>query len=332
MNIFRVRNKQTWLPSASLKILKKRANALATIRDFFHQQQVMEVDVPILSSATVPDPYLDSISVKLDLPNIGNQLTHYLHTSPEYTMKRLLCAGSGDIYYLGKVFRQGDLSPRHQPEFTMLEWYRLDFSLQQMMAETAKVIQLLLGNLDVEFISYQQAFQDYASIKNIHKATATACKDCLADNNIAEIVGVDETDKSLWEQLILTEIIEPKLGNKCITCLHHYPAKDAALAKISADGITAERFEIFVNNMEIANGYLELQDAKSYQQRFEKSLQQRKKLAKPQPKIDKNLLASLTNQGLPNCSGVALGVDRLIMLAEKQSNIEQILPFSIQNN
>ena len=332
MNIFRVGNKKTWQPSASLEILKVRANALAKIRDFFYQQQVMEVDVPILSSATVPDPYLDSIIVKVDLPNIGNQLNHYLHTSPEYTMKRLLCAGSGDIYYLGKVFRQGDLSPRHQPEFTMLEWYRLDFSLQQMMEETTQVIKLILGNLNVEFISYQQAFQDYANIKNIHKATAKACKNCLANNNIAEIVGVDDTDKNLWEQLILTEIIEPKLGNKCITCLHHYPAKDAALAQISANGVTAERFEIFVNKMEIANGYLELQDAKIYQQRFAESLEQRIKINKENVPIDNHLINALNQQGLPNCSGVALGFDRLLMLLENKQNIEQVMPFSIQDN
>lgn len=319
-------------PSASNAVLKKRANALAKIRHFFYQQKVMEVDVPILSTATVPDPYLDSITTQLNLPNIGNQLTHYLHTSPEYTMKRLLCAGLGDIYYLGKVFRQGDLSPKHQPEFTLLEWYRLDYSLSEMMAETAKLIQLIMGDIKIESLTYQQAFQRYADIKNIHTANATECRACLKKRKLPDIVGVDKEDKNLWEQLILTEIIEPQLGNQAITCLHQYPAKDAALAQISNDGVTAKRFEIFVNQTELANGYLELQDAKAYQQRFEESLQQRKKLNKTLPKIDQNLIESLTREGLPNCSGVALGFDRLFMLAERETNIEKILPFSIQNN
>ncbi len=321
---------ENWQPTASTTTLKNRANALASIRHFFYTNNVMEVDVPILSSASTADFHLEPLTTSLNLPSVNNGLTYYLHTSPEYTMKRLLCAGSGDIYYLGKAFRQGDLSPRHQPEFTMLEWYRLDFTLQQMMEETAKVIQLLLGNLAIEYITYQQAFKDYANIDNIHLATAQQCKNKLA--HLPEIVGVDNDDKNLWEQLILTEIIEPKLGNNCITCLYNYPAKDAALAKISTNKITSMRFEVFVNKMEIANGYLELQDANQYLCIFNKDIKLRKATNKSIYPIDKKLLQALTAQKLPNCSGVALGFDRLLMLAENKNNIEQIMPFAILNN
>ena len=342
MNIFRVRNKtekyiqSSGQPNSKVAMLQKRAGMLAKIRQFFQLQGVMEVDVPILSSATVPDLHLDSIQTQLDLPNIGNDLAYYLHTSPEYTMKRLLCEGSGDIYYLGKVFRQGDLSPRHQPEFTMLEWYRLDYSLQQMMAETAQVVQLFLPHLEVEYLSYQEAFKQYAGIENIHQASAKQCKSKLDDLGF-EIVGVDEKDKNLWEQLVLTELIEPKLGlNKSglsnITCLYQYPAKDAALAQLSQDGKTAERFEIFVNKMEIANGYLELQKADAYQSRFLESLAIRKQQNKDLPPIDQNLLQALKEQNLPECSGVALGFDRLFMLVEEVKSIEEVLSFSIQEN
>ncbi len=321
-----------WQVSASIQVLKNRADALAKIRAFFKQQKVTEVDAPILSSATVPDLHLDSLQTYLNLPSIGNDLVFYLHTSPEYSMKRLLCAGMGDIYYLGKVFRQGDLSPLHQPEFTMLEWYRLDYSLQQMMLETAKVVQLLLGELAIELISYQQAFADYANIENIHSASAKACKKYFLDKKTAEIVGVDKNDKNLWEQLILTEIIEPKLGNNCITCLYHYPAKDALLAKLSVDNSVAERFEIFVQQTEIANGYLELTDPQTYRQRFNESLQQRKEQGKSYTQLDHNLLTALEEQKLPKCSGVALGFDRLLMLAQKTNKIDEVIPFSILNN
>jgi len=332
VNIFRVPSNTSYLPTASISILKKRADAFFKIRHFFQLQKVLEVDTPILSSATAADVHLDSIQTKLNLPNLGSNLNYYLHTSPEYAMKRLLCAGSGDIYYLGKVFRQGDLSPRHQPEFTMLEWYRLDYSLQQMMTETARVIQLLLGDLKVEYLSYQQAFKTFANIENIHTASAKNCKQCLEVHNVAEVVGVDENDKNLWEQLVLTEVVEPNLGNNKITCLHNYPAKDAALAQISADKVTAERFEVFVDKMEIANGYLELQGADLYQQRFLANQQQRTVAKKEIMPLDENLLLALAEQGLPSCSGVALGFDRLLMLVEGKGSIEQVLPFSIKNS
>lgn len=321
-----------WRPSASIKTLKKRSQWLKDLRAFFYARQVMEVDTPILSQAATPDRHLRSLQTQVQLPGSTDSHTYYLHTSPEYPMKRLLCAGSGDIFYLGKVFRDGDLSPRHQPEFTLLEWYRLGFDLQQIMQETTEVIQTVIGQLPIQFLSYQQAFAQYAGLPHIHTATADVCKKCLADFGVAEVVGVDAEDKPLWEQLILTEIIEPKLGRGKITCLFDYPARDAALAEISPqDSMVALRFEVFVNGMELANGYQELQDGNIAQQRFQQSLQQRQADGVESVPVDQRLIAGLTEANLPFCSGVALGVERLFSLALETNQIAEVMPFSIEN-
>lgn len=292
----------------------------------------MEVDTPMLSSAATPDRHLRSLTTQVQLPGQRDLQPYYLHTSPEYPMKRLLCAGSGDIFYLGKVFRDGDLSARHQVEFTMLEWYRLGFDLQQIMQETAEVIQGVLGQLPVEFLSYQHAFQRYAAIDNIHSASAEACRHCLARFDQPEVVGVDANDKPLWEQLILTEIIEPQLGQDKITCLYHYPAREAALAQIcTEDPQVALRFEVFVQGMELANGYQELQEGEVTRQRFQQALQQRQTDGVDAVPIDERLLAGMVENGLPACSGVALGVDRLIALALSVNQLAEAMPFSIEN-
>lgn len=286
----------------------------------------------MLSKAATPDRHLDSLKTAVQLPGQSATQTYYLHTSPEYPMKRLLCAGSGDIFYLGKVFRDGDLSPRHQIEFTLLEWYRLGFDMAEMMQETAEVVQTILGELPVECLTYQQAFQRYAQIENIHQATATECRACLARFEMPDVVGVALADKPLWEQLILTEIIEPQLGQNTITCLSHYPTREAALAQLAEDQPqTALRFEVFVNGMELANGYQELQDGAQVRQRFQSALQQRQQEGVETVPLDEHLLAGMTDVGLPACSGVALGVDRLMSLALGVDQLAAVMPFSIEN-
>lgn len=331
-------NGKQWRPTATIDILKKRSQILRDLRTFFYQRNVYEVDTPLLSSSTTPDLHLQSLTTTLNLPGMVKDRVYYCHTSPEYTMKRLLCAGSGDIFYLGKVFRDTDLSSRHQPEFTLLEWYRLGFNLEELMLETAHLVQAIIGQCEVEFISYQQAFLTYAGIENIHSASAQQCMNCLISYKIPEVVGVDLDNKDLWEQLVFTEVIEPQLGwqeqgvksQPKVSCVFHYPAKDAALAKISSSNpLVAERFEVFVKGMELANGYHELQDPEIYSQRFAASLQQRIVAGLSIVPIDKSLLQSLEEGGLPDCSGVALGVDRLIQLALKQQNIQAVLPFAI---
>lgn len=318
-----------WQPTASLETLKKRSQWLQQLRAFFYARQVMEVDTPMLSQAATPDLHLRSLSTQVQIPGEAESQTYYLHTSPEYPMKRLLCAGSGDIFYLGKVFRDGDVSRRHQVEFTMLEWYRLGFSMQDLIAETAELIQSILGDLPLQQLTYQQAFQTFAGIDDIHHATAQACRDCLARHQVPEIIGVDADDKPLWEQLILTEVIEPQLGQDGLHCITHYPAREAALAQINPENPDeALRFEFFVQGMELANGYQELQEGDVYQQRFEADLQQRQHLNLPTMPMDARLLSALQNEPLPNCAGVALGVDRLFQLALGQADIAQVVPFS----
>uniref|UniRef100_Q31EU1 Truncated lysyl-tRNA synthetase GenX n=1 Tax=Hydrogenovibrio crunogenus (strain DSM 25203 / XCL-2) TaxID=317025 RepID=Q31EU1_HYDCU len=322
----------TWQPTASISQLKKRSQWLKDLRAFFYARSVMEVDTPMLSSAATPDLHLRSLKTWVQVPGIKEKQPFFLHTSPEYPMKRLLCAGSGDIFYLGKVFRDEDLSPRHQVEFTLLEWYRLGFDLKEMMTETAAVIQLIIGPRSTEMLSYEQAFRQYAGIQNIHVATAEECQLCLARNQIPEIVGVDADDKALWEQLVLTEVIEPQLGRNAITCLFHYPARDAALAKISHENAqVALRFEVFVEGMELANGYQELQAPELYRSRFEASLSEREEHGFDSVPLDVNLLDALQEAGLPDCSGVALGVDRLFALALACDNIESVMPFGLNN-
>ncbi|MDG6773958.1 EF-P lysine aminoacylase EpmA [Thiomicrorhabdus sp. ZW0627] len=313
--------------------LKKRSQLLQTLRAFFYARAVIEVDTPMLSQAGVPDVHLHSLFTDVRVPGETDRQRYYLHTSPEYPMKRLLCEGSGDIFYLGKVFRDGDLSPRHQVEFTMLEWYRIGFSMFDLMDEVVELIQAVLPEeWSVERLSYKQAFQRYAGIDDIGSATAQECMDCLNKHGVPEIVGVDEDDKALWEQLVLTEVIEAQLGQGAISVLYHYPARDAALAQISEEDPTvAERFEVFVNGMELANGYHELADAELYRQRFEASLAQRKGMALPSIPLDERLLQTLEDLPLPDCSGVALGVDRLFALQQGYEDIRQGIAFGLKD-
>jgi len=317
--------------------LAQRAQLFQQLRAFFYARDVIEVDTPALSQAATPDVHLDSLRCSVRLPGYADAQPYFLHTSPEYPMKRLLCAGSGDIFYLGKVFRDGDVSPRHQVEFTMLEWYRLGFSLADLMQETADLIQAVLRAFqpdylgEVQWLTYQQAFAQYAGIDDIFTASAQQCRDCLAAHGVAEIVGVDAGDKPLWEQLVLTEVIEAQLGQAGPTCLSHYPAREAALAQISkTDPRVALRFEVFVKGVELANGYQELEEADLYQQRFTDSNALRQTQQKSPMPADQHLLTALAQQGLPECSGVALGVDRLLMLALQKQQLTDVVPFGIE--
>jgi len=313
-------------------ILQKRSNLLKQVRAFFYARSVIEVDTPILSQAATPDVHLPSLNTQVQVPGNSEKQTYYLHTSPEYPMKRLLCEGSGDIFYMGKVFRDGDLSPRHQIEFTMLEWYRIGFSMQDLIDEVIELIQAVIEQpMRIDKLSYQQAFAKYAQIDNVFSASVEDYQACLTQNNIPQIVGVDMEDKDLWEQLVLTEVIEPLLGKDGLSVLYHFPAKDAALAQISAENPqVAERFEVYVKGVELANGYHELADSALYRQRFEASLKQREQLGLTQVPLDENLLATLSTKTLPDCSGVALGIDRLFALQQNFENIQQGICFGIE--
>ncbi|WP_243830903.1 EF-P lysine aminoacylase EpmA [Thiosulfatimonas sediminis] len=312
--------------------LQQRSQFLQQLRAFFYARDCLEVDTPLLSQGATPDVHLRSLSSWVQVPGYAEKRRYYWQTSPEYPMKRLLCEGSGDIFYLGKVFRDGDLSPRHQIEFTLLEWYRLDFSLTQLITEVVELINHILPQTrTVEYLSYAQAFAQFCGITDIFTASAAQCRVALEQSGAPEVVGVAPEDKVLWEQLLLTEVIEPQLGNGVITVLSDFPARDAALAKIHPENpLLAQRFEVFVDAMELANGYDELADAVLYRQRFNESLQQRAAQQLAGVPLDEHLLQTLADYPLPACSGVALGADRLLMLALGAQRIDEVICFGVE--
>jgi lysyl-tRNA synthetase class 2 len=299
-----------WQPTASFSHLKLRAEILTKIRQFFADRDVLEVETPLLCTATVTDPHLHSLVTTKNL---------YLQTSPEFAMKRLLCAGSGSIYQICKAFRDDEQGRQHNPEFTMMEWYRLDFNLQDLMQETDELLQHILGTPPAEKLTYQQAFEKYVGI-NPHTAEITELK-----KRVENIVGVVD-DRDTLLQLIMGQHIEPHLK---LTFIYDFPASQAALARIRPGNLpVAERVEVYINGMELANGFYELADANEQKQRFLNDLEQRKKLGYPAVPYDEKLIAALAH-GLPDCSGLALGIDRLIMIAAQTNNIADVITFPI---
>jgi lysyl-tRNA synthetase class 2 len=312
-----------WRPTATLATLQRRAALLHSVREFFHERNVLEVETPIVLSHTVTDPQIASLEVDLVPPR-------YLHTSPEYPMKRLLAAGSGDIYQVCHTFRAGERSRTHNPEFTMVEWYRAGFSLQHIMAETAALVARLMEVPGapaprVEFLSYSDAFRrlDYDPLESPTQRLGELCvKHGLAPQSVTTATRDD-----LLDFLVATQI-GPQLGLGCITCLHHYPASQAALAQLDAtDPRTALRFEVYAQGLELANGFVELADAAEQRARFTADQKQRAQRGLPAIKPDPGLLAALES-GLPACAGVALGFDRVVMLATGAASIGEVMAFA----
>ena len=316
-----------WQPGCELEALKRRANLLSTVRRFFSEKAVLEVDTPLLSHSSVTDLHLASVTAQLNLPGYTSVKNMYLQTSPEFAMKRLLASGSGSIYQIAKCFRDGERGKRHNPEFTMLEWYRPDFKLQDLMDEVAELL-LLVANLPApEKITYQQAFQRYLNI-NPHKES---------DENLSllakEKTGIcgDDLSRDDCLDLLLTHCIEPKLGCDKPVFMTEYPASQASLAKVKErDGVLlAQRFELYVNGLELANGYDELVDADEQLQRFEADNEARKAHDLPEIPVDYNLVEALKS-GLPECSGVALGLDRLQMVIQGAKCIDEVISFAVE--
>lgn len=313
-----------WQPSASIETLKLRAGILSQIREFFDERGVLEVETPLLSHASVTDPYIQSIPALFQ--SHPNQLPHryYLQTSPEYAMKRLLAAGSGPIFQITKAFRQGEVGHLHNPEFTLLEWYRPGFNHHDLMNEVDELLQSLLNTQSAERISYQEAFETLLNI-NPHLTNLTTLKHCADEHGI--ILEDEPTDIDTWLQLLMSHCIEPKIGQDKPCIIYDFPAEQAALARlITSEPPVAARFEVYYKGIELANAFYELQDAHTQRKRFEANLEKRKQLKLDLPPIDENLLASL-DAGLPDCSGIALGIDRLVMLALNQTNIQTVLSF-----
>lgn len=319
-----------WRPTASLEVLKLRARMLERLRAFFSARGVLEVDTPALSRAGATDPHLASFAVSWHGPAPG---TLWLHTSPEFPMKRLLAAGSGSIYQICKVFRDGEVGRLHNPEFTLLEWYRVGFDCHRLMDETAALIADALTECRApgapEKLSYRAAFERHAGIDPL-TADAAAFAACARRHGIRAPAGMPGDDVDPWRDLLLTHVVEPQLGRGRVTLLHDYPASQAALARLRpGDPPVAERFEAYLDGIELANGFHELHDAAEQRARFERDLAKRKEQGLPAVPADERLLVALA-AGLPDCAGVALGVDRLVMLAAGASSIQDVLAFPIE--
>ncbi len=310
-----------WQPSASLPQLQQRARLNHYLRSFFADRNVLEVEVPALSRAAVSDPHIDSINASV----CGETL--YLQTSPEFFLKRLLAAGSGDVYSLGRVFRNGEAGRRHNPEFTMLEWYRTGWDDQQLMDEVADLLNGCLTLGSTQRLSYRELFERELGI-DPHVAGAVELE-ALVKAHIE--IDLQSDDRDLWLDLLMSHVLEPRMGDGLVL-LYDFPASQAALARlgINAQGQSvARRFEAYVGGVELANGYWELCDADEQAGRLQRDLHKRQSLGLPQYPIDQHLLQALA-AGMPDCAGVAMGVDRLLMLQSGCGDIRQLLAFPFE--
>lgn len=324
-----------WTPTTSIQTLHQRAAFIKKTRLFFEQLNFLEVETPILSAHTVTDPFLTSFSTTC----FGN--TYYLQTSPEYHMKRLLAAGSGPIFQITHSFRQDEKGSRHNPEFTMLEWYYPSYNHHQLMDQMADFLSFMLSDLPIENsraqrMSYDAIFQHYLQI-NPHLASIEILQTCAQNNHIeiAHLVdGNNDMDKDAWLDLLMSHCIEPKLGLDSPLFIYDYPASQAALSAARRDPeksySVGERFEVYYQGIELANGFHELTDATEQKKRFEENLEKRQRLNLPALSLDHYFLKALED-GLPACSGVALGLDRLLMLALNKKKIADVMSFTIDN-
>ncbi|OAJ93728.1 elongation factor P--(R)-beta-lysine ligase [Vibrio bivalvicida] len=314
-----------WQPTASIEQLRQRANVLAQIRRFFAERNVLEVDTPAMSHATVTDIHLHTFQTEFIGPGYADGSKLYLMTSPEFHMKRLLAAGSGCIYQINKAFRNEENGRFHNPEFTMLEWYRVGFDHHKLMDEMEALLQVVLECAQAERMTYQQAFIDVLGVCPL--------EDTMAELKLAaEKLGLSdiaqpEKDRDTLLQLLFSIGVEGKIGQSVPAFVYDFPASQAALAKINKqDSRVADRFEVYFKGIELANGFHELDDPQEQLKRFEQDNAKRLEMGlTPQP-IDHHLIAALKS-GLPECAGVALGVDRLIMLAIGCDHIDQVTAF-----
>jgi lysyl-tRNA synthetase class 2 len=317
----------SWRPSASLEALQRRAAMLSATRDFFARRGIMEVETPILSAAAVSDPQLQSLATRI----AGIAHEFYLHTSPEYAMKRLLAAGSGDIYQICKVFRDAERGRWHNPEFTMIEWYRLRMDDAALMDEVEALVAALLRpqrHLEsAERLSYCAALQRHAGVD----AFKSSDQELSGAAKAHGIVCDAQLDRDATLDLLMGLIVGPKLGRErpCFIC--DYPASQAALARVKPGlPAVAARFELYLDGVELANGFHELQDAAEQRGRFNQDLRVRAERGLPRRPLDERLLAALET-GLPECAGVALGFDRLVALALRADALAGAMAFTIDN-
>lgn len=321
----------SWQPGCSETLIKLRANLLHEIRAFFYANNVLEVETPILCQSAGTDPYLEHFATHQ--PKAENTPL-FLQTSPEFAMKRMLSANAQSIYQICKAFRQGESGRMHNPEFTLLEWYRVGFSLQQLMDD----VELLLSRfLSVEHfpdkaerVSYADVFSQYTGLDalrfnlNEYQSVATL-------QGFSEAIALCAKDHARWLDFLFSHCVQQHLGRKGLCLVYDYPACLPSLARAKIDNsLVVERVEVFVQGVELGNGYFELADVKEQRYRFEQDILLRKKNGAVKMMMDERLLAALQS-GLPDCSGIAIGLDRLLMIISQKKSIHEVLAFSIEN-
>lgn len=311
-----------WRPVAETRTLQQRADLLAAIRQFMAAHAILEVETPILSQAAVSDPALESFQVET------KAATLYLQTSPEFPMKRLLAAGSGPIYQLARVFRDDERGRLHQPEFTLLEWYRPDFSVNDMLTEMDMLL-LELGLPAAKRLGYAELFEQH-----LHCNPHTASHEQL--QTLASERGLHRADYSQNALLdfLFSHCLMPELANQGSVIITDFPASQAALARLRAvesagHPPVAERFELFVHGIEIGNGFHELTDADEQRQRFLRDQATRKAARQKQRPLDEHLLAALAH-GMPDSCGMAIGIDRLLMALHGIDHIDHVVAFPVE--
>lgn len=316
-----------WQPTANREMLQFRAEVLAASRYFFAERGVLEVSTPALSSYATTEPAITSFSVS----STQSREPYYLHSSPEFTMKRLLAASSGSIYQISPVFRDSDHGRFHRSEFTLLEWYRPEWDYRRLMEEVEQLIRSLPLRAALaagsQSLSYRELFQRYLSLDPFTAEVADCRASCQQhDLPVPESMG-EELDP--WLDLLLSMLIAPRLPDNTLTFIYDFPPSQAALSRLQKKHgqWVAERFELYWGRVELANGFQELTDAAEQEARFSKENQLRKQRGQPPMPVDGRFLAALA-AGMPECSGVALGIDRLLMCLSGSSEISQVMTFA----
>ena len=321
-----------WRPACSLQALADRARLNSGIRRFFAARGVMEVETPLLGSRTVTDPGLSAFTTAMHLPGQKDGWPLFLQTSPEFAMKRLLAAGSGSIYQICKAFRNAESGRHHNPEFTLLEWYRVGFSLDDLITEVEYLVaDLAPENFELnppERLSYVDVFMRHLGLHPLDAALDEFVQVAIR-RSLPEAKELCGEDRAVWLDLLFSYFVQPYLGQGRLTSVYHYPAQLPSLAfACSDDERFVERTEIFLAGIELGNGFHELRSSEEQRVRFQRDQSQRKAQGLPSVDMDERLLGAL-GHGLPECSGIAIGLDRLLMVFSKLESLSEVLAFPL---
>ncbi len=320
-----------WSATLNWENAKRRASTLRSIREFFYQREVIEVETPLLSYGTITDVHLDAFTTSYEFGQryeVEKNNTLYLQTSPEFAMKRLLASGYQSIFQLTKAFRNEEFGRHHNPEFTILEWYRIGFDHFELMDELQSLLLNILGKVKTNRITYQEAFTKVTSIDPLRTSEIELLA-FISKQNV-ESVWLEKEDKDTLLQYIFSQFVEAIISKDCLCFVYNFPSSQASLAKISSsDNRVADRFECYFQGVELANGFHELTCAETQKLRFVADNAKRNELGLLSKPIDENFIAALAS-GIPDCAGVALGIDRLIMLLLDKKSLKDVISLPIE--